>query len=93
VVIRVPCGEGMAEMFPRLRGVLDGHAGGATVYFDLESDGLVLRCQPSNGMGVAPSEELAGQVEELLGAHTVRFGIEPSPRQGRPDARMRRGAG
>jgi len=93
VVIRVPCGEAMAELFPRLRGVLDGHAGEATVYFDLESDGLVLRCQPSNGMRVAPSEELAGQVEELLGPRTVRFGVEAPARRGRSDARARRGAG
>ena len=91
VVIRLPCDGATGEAWARLGDILRRNEGTLPVYFDLESSGLVLRCQRAAVRGVAASENLATEIEDLLGPGTVQFSILPdgerrrSPPPGRRD--------
>jgi len=93
--IRHSCAQATGELWPRLRAILDSHKGPLPVYLELESDGLSLSCGLGAGTGVAPSERLAVEIEELLGPQSVRFGVDltesrrerPGPRRQASNAR------
>jgi len=90
VVIRVRCDEASREMWARLADILRRSEGTLPVYFELESGALVLRCQRAGGRGVAASEGLATEIEDLLGPGSVHFSIQPDLERRRTSAAGRR---
>ena len=75
VCIRVDCATAHAGLWRDIKAVLGRHGGQLPVTFDLESEGMMLRCAATNGHKVEASESLALEVEELLGPGAVRFGV------------------
>jgi len=75
VLIRVECEQAAADLWPQLRRLIERNRGQMPVYLEMESQGLVLRCQMGSGLRAAGSPELARDIEELLGAGTVRLCI------------------
>jgi hypothetical protein len=76
VVVRVNCGEATAGTWNDLKEVLVRHKGRVPVLFELESDGVLLRCSTSNGHTVQATEQLAAELEQVLSPGAVRFELE-----------------
>jgi hypothetical protein len=70
------------RLWSSLEDIFGRREGRVPVYFDLESDGLRLRCQVTGNGGVQASENLAGEIEDLLGAGTVNFSVRSGSRNG-----------
>ncbi len=75
VLLTVPCREAEAGLWESLRRLVEANRGSVPVFVDLISDGFRLRSRVDNGLKVKTSEELADQLEELLGAGRVRFAL------------------
>ena len=86
VTIRVPCSEAGTGLWSEIKAALARHSGHAQVLFDLEGSGVTLRCAAPGGKGVDGSEQLAAELEGLLGAGSVRFGLKLGSGQKREPA-------
>ncbi len=76
VLIKVPCDTIGEDFWPHLKDVFGRREGRVPVYFDLNSNGLRLRCQMTGNGGVNPSESLAGEIEDVLGDGAVNFAVK-----------------
>ncbi|MBS3761675.1 MAG: DNA polymerase III subunit alpha [Planctomycetes bacterium] len=76
VLVQIPCREAGRPLWTDLQDVFARSEGQIPVYFDLVGDDMTLRCEKSRGNGVAASERLAAEIEDLLGEGTVFFSIE-----------------
>jgi DNA polymerase-3 subunit alpha len=101
VFISVACGEANASLWAGLRETLARNSGQVPVFVDLVEEGFRLRTRVGNGAGVSASEHLAEELEQLVGAGRVMFGMRRSaparsrPLRARPDVSTsspRRGA-
>jgi DNA polymerase-3 subunit alpha len=86
LLVSLPCEEAGEDLWAALADVLREHKGDVPVFVDLLGEGFRLRSRVGNGAGVAPSDRLADEIEELVGAGSVTFGMERSPRDGRSRA-------
>jgi DNA polymerase-3 subunit alpha len=75
VYVTVPCQSADAGLWEDLARIIDQNQGRVPCYVDLEHDGIVLRTRVNNGTLVAPTDRLADQIEDLVGAGSVRFGL------------------
>jgi len=75
LVVTVPCAEAKAEMWSALRELLSRHRGQVPVFVDLVEDGFKLRSRVENGMGVEATERVAEEIEHIVGAERVTFGM------------------
>ena len=92
VVVRVPCESVEGRLWSSLEDIFGRRKGRTPVYFDLQSDGLRLRCQVTGNGGVQASENLAGEIEDLLGVGTVNFAVKSGSRNGNGNGRRRNGS-
>jgi len=93
VVVSVPCEEADPGLWEAMEKLLRQHAGRTPVYVELLADGWRLVGRAAEGMSVAASEQLASELEELVGPGRVRFNIKKNsgPANGRPPrGRVRR---
>jgi DNA polymerase-3 subunit alpha len=76
-------GLGLDELIGKVQAVLKSHPGSVPVLLDVPvAGGKKITVQADNGSGVAPSDALLAELEEIVGAGQVRFTgqpIKPSP--------------
>jgi len=89
VAIRVPCEDADAELWAGLADIIRRNSGGLPVYIDIVSDGFRIRSQAGNGTRARASDELADEVEQLVGPQSVTFDVRYTAPEG--GARGRRG--
>jgi hypothetical protein len=70
---------------------LERNKGNTPIFFDLQSGDLLLRCQRKEG--VAVSDRLASELEELVGNGKVQLSIEPGRGESRKENGWRRKRG
>jgi len=90
IAVTIACDKGNGKVWEDVHNIINDHHGATPVLFDLQADGLTLRCQKGAGRGVKASELLARKIEECTGEDTVRFEIQPPPGNGNGKGRRRR---
>jgi DNA polymerase-3 subunit alpha len=89
VAIRVPCEEADGGLWAGLADIIRRNSGGLPVYVDIIGEGFRIRSQAGNGTRARASDELADEVEQLVGPRSVTFDVRyTAPENG---ARGRRG--
>jgi DNA polymerase-3 subunit alpha len=91
VFVRIPCETSNGELWPALYDILERNKGNTPIFFDLQSGDLLLRCQRKEG--VAVSDRLASELEELVGNGKVQLSIEPGRGESRKENGWRRKRG
>ena len=67
--------EAGTDLWNKLLRIVHDNKGRVPFFVDLEHDGVLLRTRVNNGTLVAPTDRLAEQLEDLVGAGSVKFGL------------------
>jgi len=91
VVIKVPCETADADLWSGLADIIRRNSGGLPVYIDLMSERFTIRSRAGNGTRARASDELAQEVEQLVGPDSVTFDVRYTAPE--DNGRRRRGRG
>jgi DNA polymerase-3 subunit alpha len=91
VMIHVPCEQADAGLWAGLRDIIGRNKGGLPVYIDILSEGFRIRSKAGNGSKAKASDELADEVEQLVGPQSVTFDVRYSVPERNGQGRRRRG--
>lgn len=92
VYVTVPCDVADSALWAGILRIVRENKGRVPLFVDLQQADVRLRARVNDGTLVAPTERLAEQLEDLVGAGAVRFGLRESNGNGNSRPRWRRKA-